>query len=175
MCTSWTGPPPPHQVLWRGPLWYAGVGWVIFRSKEYVPEEIIFHVSACLLICCLTPGLQFCPLEAQFGQMLVRPCVPHHCSLLGRGMWHEGTGRQILPWELEAITQLCLLASGRPAVCKGSQLNSSALLQAHNVAWLRGMLKQDILCDIETLVSPPLRPFGTPEGCVRPAGQLPGQ
>ena len=28
-------------------MWSAGVGWVIFRSKEYVPEEIIFHVSAC--------------------------------------------------------------------------------------------------------------------------------
>lgn len=26
-------------------LVYPGVGWVIFRSKEYVPEEIIFHVN----------------------------------------------------------------------------------------------------------------------------------
>ena len=47
VCISWTGAPPQRQVLTEISMWYAGVGWVIFRSKEYVPEEIIFHVSAC--------------------------------------------------------------------------------------------------------------------------------
>jgi len=26
-------------------LVYAGVGWVVWRSKEYLPEDLIFHVN----------------------------------------------------------------------------------------------------------------------------------
>jgi len=24
---------------------YAGVGWILWRSKEYLPEELVFHVN----------------------------------------------------------------------------------------------------------------------------------
>ena len=34
--------PPP---LCRYGLVYPGLGWVIWRSKEYLPESIVFHVN----------------------------------------------------------------------------------------------------------------------------------
>jgi glutamate/tyrosine decarboxylase-like PLP-dependent enzyme len=30
-------------VLARYGLVYPGIGWVLFRSKEYLPESLVFH------------------------------------------------------------------------------------------------------------------------------------
>jgi glutamate decarboxylase len=31
------------QVWCRYGLVYPGVGWIIFRSKDYLPESLVFH------------------------------------------------------------------------------------------------------------------------------------
>lgn len=38
-------PPHPPRPRCRYGLVYPGLGWVIWRSKEYLPESIVFHVN----------------------------------------------------------------------------------------------------------------------------------